>query len=60
MLNEDDKIRHIEIKYEFLIIYFENVAFYHAKLGSDVHPRVDNQTSTKNVYLEEVEHFTDG
>ena len=25
--------------------YFENVAFLHAKLGSDVCPRVDNQTS---------------
>ena len=28
-----------------LILYFENVVFFHAKLGSDVFPRVDNQTS---------------
>ena len=28
-----------------IIFYFENVAFSHAKLGSDVRPRVDNQTS---------------
>jgi hypothetical protein len=28
-----------------IIFYFENVAFFHAKLGSDVCPRVDNQTS---------------
>ena len=28
-----------------IIIYFENVAFFRAKLGSDVCPRVDNQTS---------------
>ena len=29
-----------------IILYFENVAFFHAKLlGSDVCPRVDNQTS---------------
>ena len=27
-----------------IIFYFENVAFFHAKLGSDVSPRVDNQT----------------
>ena len=27
-----------------IIFYFENVAFFHAKLGSDVCPRVDNQT----------------
>ena len=27
------------------IFYFENVAFFHAKLGLDVCPRVDNQTS---------------
>ena len=38
------------IYYEFLnsiivIIYFENVTFFHAKLRSDVCPRVDNQTS---------------
>ena len=28
-----------------IIFYFENVAFYQAKLGLDVCPRVDNQTS---------------
>ena len=28
-----------------IIFYFENAAFFHAKLGSDVCPRVDNQTS---------------
>ena len=28
-----------------IIFYFENVAFFHAKLGSEVCPRVDNQTS---------------
>ena len=28
-----------------IILYFENFAFFHAKLGSDVRPRVDNQTS---------------
>ena len=28
-----------------IIFYFENVAFLHAKLGSDICPRVDNQTS---------------
>ena len=31
-----------------IIIYFENVTFFHAKqskLGSDVRPKVDNQTS---------------
>ena len=28
-----------------IILYFENVAFFHAKMGSDVCPRVDNQTS---------------
>ena len=28
-----------------IIVYFENVAFLHAKLGSDVCPWVDNQTS---------------
>ena len=28
-----------------IIFYFENVAFFHAKLGSDVCPGVDNQTS---------------
>ena len=28
-----------------IIFYFENVAFFHAKLGSDICPRVDNQTS---------------
>ena len=28
-----------------IILYFENVTFFHAKLGSDVCPRVDNQTS---------------
>ena len=28
-----------------IIFYFENVAFFHAKLGSDVCHRVDNQTS---------------
>ena len=27
-----------------IIIYFENVAFFHTKLGSDVCTRVDNQT----------------
>ena len=26
-----------------IIFYFENVAFFHAKLGSDVYLRVDNQ-----------------
>ena len=26
-------------------LFFENVAFFHAKLWSDVCPRVDNQTS---------------
>ena len=29
----------------FIILYFENVAFFYAKLWSDVFPRVDNQTS---------------
>ena len=29
----------------YIIFYFENVTFFHAKLGSDVYPRVDNQTS---------------
>ena len=28
-----------------IIIYFENVAFFHTKLGLDVCPKVDNQTS---------------
>ena len=28
-----------------IIFYFKNVAFFHAKLGSDVCPRVENQTS---------------
>ena len=28
-----------------IIFYFENVTFFHAKLGSDVRPIVDNQTS---------------
>ena len=28
-----------------IILYFENVAFFHAKLGLDVCPRIDNQTS---------------
>ena len=28
-----------------IIFYFENVAFFHTKIGSDVCPRVDNQTS---------------
>ena len=28
-----------------VIFYFENVNFFHDKLGSDVFPRVDNQTS---------------
>ena len=28
-----------------IIIYFENVAFFRSDLGSDVCPRVDNQTS---------------
>ena len=28
-----------------IILYFENVAFFHAKLGLDICPRVDNQTS---------------
>ena len=36
------KIKIIIIK---IIIYFENVAFFHAKLGLEVCPRVDNQTS---------------
>ena len=33
------------LKVIIIIFYFENVAFFHAKLGSDVCPRVDNQTS---------------
>ena len=28
-----------------IIFYFKSVTFFHAKLGSDVCPRVDNQTS---------------
>ena len=28
-----------------IILHFGNVAFFHAKLGLDVCPRVDNQTS---------------
>ena len=28
-----------------IIYYFENVVFFHVKLGSDVRPRVENQTS---------------
>ena len=28
-----------------IISYFENLVFFHAKIGSDVCPRVDNQTS---------------
>ena len=28
-----------------IIFYFDNVAFFHAKLGSDICPRVNNQTS---------------
>ena len=28
-----------------IIFYFENVTFFHAKLGSDVCPIVDSQTS---------------
>ena len=28
-----------------IVFYFENVTFFHAKLGSGVFPRVDNQTS---------------
>ena len=32
-----------------IIFYFENVAFFHAKLGSEVSPRVDNQTSGDTV-----------
>ena len=28
-----------------ITIYFEYVAFFHAKLGSDIFPRVDKQTS---------------
>ena len=28
-----------------IIFYFENVAFFHAMLGSDFCPRVDNQNS---------------
>ena len=30
-----------------IIIYFENVTFFHAKLGSYVYPRIDNQTLAK-------------
>ena len=29
-----------------IIVYFENVAFFYAKLGSDVCPRVDNQKTS--------------
>ena len=28
-----------------IVFYFQNVAFFHAKLRSDICPRVDNQTS---------------
>ena len=35
----------IVININIIILYFENVAFFHAKLGLDVCPRVDNQTS---------------
>ena len=28
-----------------IIFYFENIAFFHAKLGLDICPRIDNQTS---------------
>ena len=28
-----------------IIFYFENVAFFHAKLGSEVYPTIDNQTT---------------
>ena len=31
--------------HQFIIFYFENVVLFHAKLGSKVCPRVDNQTS---------------
>ena len=34
-----------QIEFIIIIFYFENVAFIHAKLGLDVCPRVDNQTS---------------
>ena len=38
--------RSINLKIIIIIIfYFENVAFFHAKLWSDICPRVDNQTS---------------
>ena len=30
---------------DIIIFYFENVAFFHAKLGSAIRPRVDNRTS---------------
>ena len=33
----------------FIIIYFEIVTFFHVKLGLDVCPRVDNQTSDDNL-----------
>ena len=38
-------ILHYETMMMIIIFYFGNVAFFHAKLGSGICPRVDNQTS---------------
>ena len=39
----------------FIILYFENVAFFHAKVGSDVCPRIDNQTSV-DILQDKLDH----